>query len=79
MIDSETEQNWLTSTSSASCSSLRLGISIFPFQTLSLSVTVPVKMLGIFNVKLQETAYYENQIQINLAQMSHVVIMTQGN
>ena len=36
-------------------------------------------MLGIFNVKLQETAYYENQIQINLAQMSHVVIMTPGN
>ena len=36
-------------------------------------------MLSIFTVKLQETVYYENQIHINLAQMSHVVIMTPGN
>ena len=27
-------------------------------------------MLGIFTVKLQETAYYENQIHINLAKFS---------
>ena len=36
-------------------------------------------MVGIFTVKPQETAYYENQMHINLIQMSHVVTMTQRN